>query len=202
MLTLMPDPALLLRQARYDTGLSMRALARLADVSYTTICRIEHGQVDPTVGTLRKLLAATGGALELSSRPEEIPRLADLADAWSKDHRGEDRPDWTRLRVFADYLRRHPEHSAIAVLGRPRPSGSALLDNILAGVAEKTADDAGFPQPPWTKLVEPLPRQWADFGTPRMRVRAERSTPRVFARRNLVLPTETIWRSRPTQAAS
>jgi len=54
------DAATLVREARRDAGLSLRALAERADVAFTTVFRIEHNQLDPTTGTLRKLLGALG----------------------------------------------------------------------------------------------------------------------------------------------
>lgn len=65
----MSDAAALLRTAREGAGLSMHALADRADTSFTTIFRIEHGQINPTTGTLAKLLGALGQDLELGRRP-------------------------------------------------------------------------------------------------------------------------------------
>ena len=106
----MSDASTLIREARTGAGLSMRALAALVDVSFTTICRIEHDQVDPTTGTLRKLLGAVGEDLELGRRSAlQSPQLASLADAWSIDRCGQERPDWRRMRAFLDHLERRPE---------------------------------------------------------------------------------------------
>ncbi len=90
----MTDAATLVREARRDAGLSLRALAERADVSFTTVFRIEHGEVDPTTGTLRKLLGALGPELELGrSTLAQGPELAELSDAWSSDRAGQDQPD-------------------------------------------------------------------------------------------------------------
>ena len=51
---------------RLASGLSARALALMAGVSTTTVTRIEGGRMNPTVGLLSRLLAATGRSLELS----------------------------------------------------------------------------------------------------------------------------------------
>jgi transcriptional regulator with XRE-family HTH domain len=146
------DAASLVRKARSDAGLSLRALAERADVSFTTVFRIEHGQLDPTTGTLQKLLGALGQELELGrSTSERAPQLTELSDAWSTDRAGQDQPDWTRLRAFLDHLDRHPEESARAVRSKPPASGSAFFDNLLAGIAEKVSDDGATPRPAWTK---------------------------------------------------
>lgn len=186
----------LVRNARAEAGLSMRDLAARAAVSYTTVCRIERGQVDPTVSTLRKLLLAMGEDLRFTRTPIDIPTLAELSDAWEPSPAGDERIDWTRLRAFVDHLERHREHASAAIELQPPASGSALLDNILAGVAEKTADDVGFPRPAWTRAVAPLERIWEGYGTPRMRAEARKSTPHQLLERHVVLPAATLWRER------
>lgn len=54
----MPDPAELLQFYRMRRGFSQRALAKAAKVSNGTISLIERGKLDPTIGQLKKLLAA------------------------------------------------------------------------------------------------------------------------------------------------
>lgn len=169
----------MLRGARTSVGLSMRALAARADVATSTIARIESGRVDPTVGMLTRLLSAVGRELQLGTHRQPGPEIAELADAWSRGPRG-DRPDWTRLRAFLDQLARHPEQQGPATLRRPAPSGSALLDTLLAGVAEKICEDAGLPRPTWARAVPALPEPWANPGTPAMREAIAAATPRAL----------------------
>jgi len=195
MLTGVGGAATLIREAREGAGLSLRSLADRSDVSFTTICRIEHGQVDPTTGTLRKLLGAMGQDLELRRRPvPRGPQLAELADAWSTDRAGQDRPDWTRLRTFLDYLARRPELAEPAIRSKPPASGSTFFDSLLAGIAEKIADDAAGTRPAWTKRVPALTEIWESFGTPRMRAQAEATAPHQLALRNIYIPTTSLWR--------
>jgi transcriptional regulator with XRE-family HTH domain len=192
----MQDAPLLVRQAREEAGLSLRALAQRADVAYTTICRIEHDQVDPTWGTLCKLFDALGEELGLERRKTRPrPQLADLSDAWATDRTGQDQPNWTRLRAFLDALARRPEHIAHALRAKPTASGSVFFDNLLAGIAEKVADDASIPRPAWTKKVPALAEPWEDIGTPRMRARARARTPAQLAARGIFLPASSLWRS-------
>lgn len=175
----------------------MRALADRADTSFTTIFRIEHGQIDPTTGTLAKLLGALGQDLELGRRPlRQGPQLAELVNAWSRDRMGQDQPDWTRLRAFLDCLARRPEEAPRAIRSRPPASGSAFFDNLLTGIAEKVADDTGTPRPAWTKRTPLLAEPWESFGTPRMRAAAVAATPPQLARRNIYISASSLWRSR------
>lgn len=196
-ITAMSDVATLVKEAREDAGLSMRALAERSDVSFTTISRIENKQIDPTFATVQKLFAALGQTLHLSRRrTKPVPHLADLADAWSADVAGHEQPDWTRLRAFADYLFRHPEDAQASILSAPAPSGSPLLDNLIAGVAEKIADDDGLRRPAWVKRVPALRAPWEGMGTARMRAVARATTPPQLASRNVFVSAETIWRKR------
>jgi transcriptional regulator with XRE-family HTH domain len=185
----------LIREARKEAGLSLRALAARADVSYPTICRIESGQIDPSTGTLRKLLGAMGAELQLGRRAaDSVPQLADLYKFWSADNTGQDQPDWTRLRSFLDFLWLRPELSASAVRAKPPTSGSDFFDSLLAGIAEKVSDDTGNRRPAWTKAVPPLATTWESFGTPRMRAMAEAATPPQLAARQILIPEPSLWR--------
>jgi transcriptional regulator with XRE-family HTH domain len=197
MLPIVRSPGALLTVARLEAGLSMHALAARAQVAYTTVSRIEHGQVDPTTGMLQRLLAATGMQLEFSTKADAIPQLADLVDAW-KVEQGSAPPNRTRLRAFLDMLAQRPELAGPATIRMPAPSGSALMDNLLASIAEKVADDAGIPRPPWTKRIPKLAERWVSSGTPRMRAEAEATTPEPLARRGITLRADSLWRDPTT----
>jgi transcriptional regulator with XRE-family HTH domain len=188
----------MLRSAREQSGLSIRGLAEVAGVSPTTIARIENGHADPSVGTLAKLLDAAGFEWAGTLRRRRAPalggiRLAQLVTAWSHTPFG-DEPDWTALRGALDVLRQHPEELPGALRARPRPSGSAILDSLLAGIAEKLADDAGLPRPSWSARVPPLPHEWIPAGTPRMIARWRAATPPQLRERNLIADEESLWR--------
>ena len=47
-----------LAKVRDKRGLSQRALAKLSDVGYVTIARIEMGTIDPRISTLKALAKA------------------------------------------------------------------------------------------------------------------------------------------------
>jgi DNA-binding XRE family transcriptional regulator len=52
-----------MRRYRRERGLPLDVLARAADVSRGTISRIETGKQNPSIGLMRKLIAASGGEL-------------------------------------------------------------------------------------------------------------------------------------------
>ncbi len=56
----MMDAATVVRRVRVLTGITRTELAQLAEVSPSTISRIERGELDPRWGTLTQILAATG----------------------------------------------------------------------------------------------------------------------------------------------
>lgn len=190
----MSTSAALVRSARTRADLTVRALAERAGTAYTTVSRIENGQLDPTTGMLERLLRAAGRDLVLDSRPIDVPRLAALVDAWSTDARGQHRPDWTRLRANLDVLTAHPELRGPATVDRPEASGSLFMDNLLAGIAEKLSDDAGLPRPAWTRNVPALSEPWSSPMTPRMRAVATSSTPSQLADRNITMTADSLWR--------
>lgn len=63
-----------LRDARQRNGLSVRALARMADVSPATIDRIEHRRVAPT-RSVDRILASIGYELIMTAEPVDEPAL-------------------------------------------------------------------------------------------------------------------------------
>ncbi|MDF7639780.1 helix-turn-helix transcriptional regulator [Lactobacillus sp. ESL0791] len=58
------DTALLLMKFREKEGLSQRELAKKANVSKSTITKIETGQMNPTFKLMSKIVEATGHKLK------------------------------------------------------------------------------------------------------------------------------------------
>lgn len=194
----MENTPTLVRRVRAAAGLSARALAGRAGVSASTITRIESGRMDPTVGMLQRILAAAGQDLHVSTRlipRRRHPALAGLLDAWAPSPAG-DCPDWTRLRAFLDHLALHPELIQAAIVRPPAPSGSPLMDVLLAGIADKVADDAGLARPAWTRGAGKLDELWLTPGTPRMQARARRQAPPQLLARGLAIDASSLWRDR------
>lgn len=195
MLPLMENTSTLVQEAREDAGLSRKALAKRAGVPVSTVSRIEDGDVDPTTTMLRRLLAAADRTLDFATGAVLNESLAALTDAWSSSPGGE-KIDWTRLRAFLDALHAHPERLGAAIATPPARSGNEQLDNLLAAIAEKLADDAAVKRPRWCAAVHPLPLPWEPPGTPRMKVAARRLAPIQFKARNIWLGEHDLWRDR------
>ena len=158
--------------------------------------------MDPTVRMLSRLLEAAGRSLELSmrkSRSKAASRsLAGLVDAWMSGPLGE-RPDWTRLRAFLDALALSPHQTRAAISRTPPPSGSPMLDALLAGMADKLADGQGQRRPAWTKAADRfLTSLWESPGTPRMRQAARDQTPPQLLDHGIVVSLDSLWRDPST----
>ncbi len=189
----MTESATLLRGARAAAGLSVRSLASKAGVSASTVSRIESARMDPTFSMLRKLLAAAGHRLEVTATATPVVDIATLEDAWRPSPRG-DIIDWTRLRAFLDHLALHPETTQQALNHPPRRSGSELLDNLLAGIAETQSDETGLSCPAWTHNVPKMSAPWSTPGTPRQITVAQKMTPQRLATRGITLARSSLWR--------
>ena len=151
--------------------------------------------MDPTLTMLTRVLGAAGQEFQaICSDLSDAPSLARLVDAWRPDHEGA-MFNWTRLRGFLDWLRLHPEHTEAAIATPPARTGTPL-DVLLAGMAEKIADDADLPRPRWSDAVPALNEPWEPPGTPRMVAEARGAAPEQLKRRNMFIAERDLWRGR------
>lgn len=199
MLTVM-SAAATVEAAKRASGLSFRDLADRADVAASTITRIQSGAVAPTVAVLERIVDAAGFDLRIELRrrgTRRVPRLADLEDAWTV-RRGRVQPDWTLWRALLDYLALHPDAIPDAIYVPPQPAGQSVVDALLAGVAEKLADEAALPRPAWCVDIPALAVPY----TPAVPKHATgRAVPPQLAARGLMIDTESLWRDRATVEA-
>ncbi len=100
--------AKLLKRAREQSGLSLRELGRLAGTSHATLLAYESGKKIPTVGTLERIIAAAGFALELSLNR----RIRGSAEY----HRGEELLD--ALELAANFPSRHPRQMPYPIFSK------------------------------------------------------------------------------------
>ena len=84
----------LLRLAHAKAGMTQTQLAERAGVAQSLISAYERGHRQPTLPTLRKLLAAAG--LELRTRLEVPDRQAAAAEEWHATRPRAERERWDR----------------------------------------------------------------------------------------------------------
>ena len=171
-------------------------MATLAGVAYPTLSRIEQGHVDPRLDTAVRVGRVLGLVFELAE-DRSVVRLADAV----KPIDGSTVPDWTRLRALVDHLETHPELVGVAIAAAPSPSGSTLVDNVAAAVAERSARNARIQPPRWARKSGPLDEPWYPAGTPDRRARFVAEAPPEFAARNVLLPLSALWREREAVAS-
>lgn len=126
--------------------------------------------------------------MPIESQP---PTLADLADASTQTALGE-RPDWTRLRGTLDYLARHPDDIPRAIAARPQTQ-SRLMNALLAGIAEKLADDHRLHRPGWTRHAPKI-----KTGSPRLREQHRAHASPQFLDRGIVIEEQSLFRDPKT----
>lgn len=183
--------------ARKASRLPIRTLAEVADVAGSTITRAQSGTVDPSVGTLERILDAAGFDLSIIARRKTDPHrpsLAGLVDAWTT-HRGQTELHWPNWRALLDDLTLHPELVPEAIYLPPWPAGEPVIDALLAAIAEKLADDAGLPHPSWTEHAPVLAEA---YDPPVARNVRDRVIPPQLAARSLMIDTESLWRDGTT----
>jgi len=94
------DAGLMIRTARRQSRLSLRALAARAGTSHATLSAYENGRVDPTTTVFSRIIEATGYSLEATllgvpsdvegmSRVDELIAVLELAEEFPARHASE-----------------------------------------------------------------------------------------------------------------
>lgn len=91
------DASVTLRRARLRSGLTLRALARRAETSHSTLSAYEAGRKVPTVETLDRIVRAAGfdlgveltpavGGADRKARGRELAEVLELAEQFPARH--------------------------------------------------------------------------------------------------------------------
>jgi len=151
--------------------------------------------MDPTISMAQRLFSAVGVHMEISI--SEIPKysIAHLNSALLGD-RIEFDLDWTQIRIFVDRMCNEPHLITTAIADAPARTNNEKFDALLAGVAEKLADDHEINRPGWCSAVPPSAERWASIGTPTMIKRNENQAPPQFIARNIYINQWQLWREK------
>jgi hypothetical protein len=104
---------------------------------------------------LTRLAGAANRHLAVEAAPlPETPTLAALATV-EPDSDDADGINWTRVRALVDWVRSHADAAQSAIADPPARTGDERLDNLLAAIAEKLADDHCIARPSWVRSVAP-----------------------------------------------
>jgi predicted nucleotidyltransferase/DNA-binding XRE family transcriptional regulator len=145
------DVAVLLREARLTAGFTQAELAARVGTSQPAINRYEHGGVEPSISTLRRILHACGLRLEFEVQPEPVASRV-VGDRSLREllrrRRGRvvelaSRRGATNVRVFGSVARNEEtEASDIDLLVDLEP-GHTILD--LVGLRRELTEALGVP---------------------------------------------------------
>jgi transcriptional regulator with XRE-family HTH domain len=185
----MIDGPALIRRHRLGAQLSQRELARRAGTSSATLNRYESGIVDPTTGTLNRILRAClprrrrwASATELARALGRTLRTGEAADAWRlvaefiDDDRGADDREF-----------------ALVVADMPAPEEDPRAVALTAAIVEHLSARRGLVPPPWTQAVAEVTPWWF-VGGERFRAVALRESPPSFARRGIFVTAGALER--------
>ncbi len=213
---------LLLSRSRKRSNLTQAEVARRAGVTQSVIAAYESGRRQPTVPTLRRLVAAAGGHLALidkaeptierlnpppsmtdtgkghepppgRQRPYRPMRIADLAIRITSE---DDPLLWFSVAEFLTeygFEDRSSRHTLLEE--RPAPSGSPRIDALLAALAEHLAIHDGAEPSAWVE--EPscfLDRFWFPTNTAAARADAMVQAPASFVRRGIFIERTSLIR--------
>ena len=151
--------------------------------------------MDPTISMAQRLFSAVGVHMEITIL--DIPQysIAHLHSALQGDLIEFDL-DWTQIRNFVDRMCNEPHLITTAIADAPTRTNNEKFDALLAGVAEKLADDHEINRPGWCSAVPPSSERWASTGTPTMMKRNESQAAPQFIARNIYINQWQLWREK------
>lgn len=175
-----------LKKVRNRRGLSQRALARKAGVSFRALQMIEGEQRDMRLSSLERIASALGfpaGVIRC-----ELDRLLsddpDSVVAVSRRITADGEPSWKLwLFEFVDAFRRSPQEALIRV--PPPAETNDRIRALLACTVETLCDECGVVCPWWCGGVGVLPEPWFVSGIERLKAIALVESPGRFRKRNI-----------------
>lgn len=195
----------LLVRARKLAALTQSELAALADVPQAMISVYEAGRRQPTLPTLRRLLAAAGVEPRIELVPiEDAERSVDRPQPYrpmtvaelARRMGGDPARPWLHVAEFlTEYGFEDSSTRATLLEEAPSPVGSQEWDAFLGALAEHLAFHDGVRAPGWVEAPNRfLDKFWFPFNTPSARADAIVRAPASFARRGVFVERRSLER--------
>lgn len=188
------------RRLREERGLSQAEVARLMGTSQSWVARMETGEVDPSLSSLRRYLDAVGATLDVQvgewPAPFQPMSLADVARA-ARRHAGDGESVLRLCLQFIDDFR-EADASIRGDLLRTAPgsTGDQRWDAFLAALAEHLAYHDGLPVPRWADRGDRFLKSWWFLSDlPSVRAAALAESPAAFRRRGVFITDDLFARA-------
>ena len=132
------DIASLIKESRKQAGLSIRDLAKIANISPSTVHLMEKGENNPTLESVKEVLAACGSLLKVEAYPDYGTNVFGLVRSIQQDIENNN-TEWV-VRKTAFFVSRSLRKSKIELLRylimEPPSTGDKKWDCFIAGVVE------------------------------------------------------------------
>lgn len=179
----------LVRLRRLAAGISQRELARRARTSSATVHRYESGRVDPSVGTLNRLLRAC------LPRRRRWASAADLSDAIDDALTRTDADVWRLVAEFLDDDKHADDREfLLTVVDPPGPASDGRAPALAAAIVEHLSAQRRLTPPSWTVGTDDVKPWWFVAGDP-FRAIALRESPPSFASRGIFVTAGSLERT-------
>lgn len=133
--------------------MSVRRLAAAAQVSASTVHRIERGRMHPTVDLLERLAQAAGARLRVEAETDSAASVVGLGRGIAARA-----PRTSPVALAAELVGRFwaagEDERLRMISGEPRPTGDRRWDAFLAALAEWLAVTAGLDPPAWVRAPD------------------------------------------------
>ncbi len=184
----------LLQRVRSQSGLSIRELGAAAGVAASSVHRIEHEEMGPTVEMLERLFEAAGMQLVLEARPDYILSVFGLARAFRDEiSRGETAQ---LVRMSAELSHRfsisdHAQRRRM-VTAAPDSTGDDRWDRFLEALVEWLCVEHKEDIPEWALTRNDMSEGWWVTKMKTLRAWEYAGSPISFKRRGVFIHRDSL----------
>jgi len=176
----------IIKRMRKRQGLSQRALAARAGVSFRAIQLIEAERSNARLSSLDKIAIALGrpkGGLRRAIETYLGQEAGSIQDVSRKISEEGERTWSLWLFDFVDAFRRHPDSPPVEA--PPVSESSPRMRALLASTVETLCEEQGIAAPWWRLGIGPLETPWFVSGIENLKAMALVESPAHFRKRNI-----------------